>query len=240
VLGTLGYLAPEYAETGQITEKADVYAFGVVLLEIITGRKAVLSNLQGGKNGVLLTDWARELLDRPNLELVDSRLRGTECSDNNLFEMHCMMHAARQCIKKDPAMRPRMAQVLRILDPQQDGESLYGLGMGGRKMTPEQLPTYPPVVGQAPDSSTDSGKLKTVSSPSQDDTSSNSHSNMTSPVSKPSKHRGMKGKSKSMFKTSRSPSAPRLSYDEQRNLEDEEEGFREGVLLSYNSMLEFV
>jgi hypothetical protein len=132
-----------------------------------------------------------------------------------------------------------MAQVLRILDPQQDGESLYGLGMGGRKMTPEQLPPYPPPpVGQT--DSTDSGKLKTVSSPSQDDTSSNSHSNMTSPVSKPSKHRGMRGKSKSMFKTSRSPSAPRLSYDEQRNLEDEEEGFREGVLLSYNSMLEFV
>jgi len=159
------------------------------------------------------------------------------------------MHAARQCIKKDPAMRPRMAQVLRILDPQQDGESLnIGLGMGGgRKMTPEQqqLPSYPPppVVGQA-DSTTDSGKLmKTFSSPSyQDDTSSNSHSNMTSPISsKPSKHKGMmKGKSKSMFKTSRSPSAPRLSYDEQRNLEDEEEGFREGVLLSYNSMLEFV
>lgn len=226
VLGTLGYLAPEYAETGQITEKADVYAFGVVLLEIITGRKAVLAGQQGGKNGVLLTDWARELLDRPNLELVDPRLRGTECSDNNLFEMHCMMHAARQCIKKDPAMRPRMAQVLRILDPQQD------FGMGGRKITPEQLPPYPLLAAAQPETA-DPGKLKTATSlPAQDDTTA-------SPVSsKPSK-KGIKGKSKSMFKN-RSPSAPRLSYDEQRNLEDEEEGFREGVLLSYNSMLEFV
>ena len=44
-----------------------------------------------------------------------------------------------------------------------------------------------------------------------------------------------------MFKTSRSSSAPRLSYDEERNLEDEDDGFKkDGVLLSYNSMLEFV
>jgi len=147
-----------------------------------------------------------------------------------------MMHAARQCIKKDPTMRPRMAQVLRILDPQQDGESLYGLGMGGRKITPEQLPPYPPLpaAGVVQADTADSGKLKTAPSPAQDD------SNTTSPISKPSKHRGVRGKSKSMFKTSRSSSAPRLSYDEQRNLEDEEEGFREGVLLSYNSMLEMV
>lgn len=99
------YLAPEYAETGQITDKADVYAFGVVLLELITGRKAI--NYNCNREQVSLTDWAQPLLDNYAKELVDPRLK----LSYDDYEMHCMMHAANQCIKKDPAMRPRMTQV---------------------------------------------------------------------------------------------------------------------------------
>lgn len=105
VIGTMGYLAPEYAETGQITDKADVYAFGVVLLELITGRKAI--NYNCNREQVYLTDWAQPLLDNYAKELVDPRLK----LSYDDYEMHCMMHAANQCIKKDPAMRPRMTQV---------------------------------------------------------------------------------------------------------------------------------
>jgi serine/threonine protein kinase len=49
------YLAPEYAQSGQITEKADVYSFGVVLVELVTGRKAVDINRPKGQQ--FLTEW---------------------------------------------------------------------------------------------------------------------------------------------------------------------------------------
>nr|XP_025613624.1 inactive protein kinase SELMODRAFT_444075 isoform X2 [Arachis hypogaea] len=55
VIGTFGYLAPEYAQSGQITEKADVYSFGVVLVELVTGRKAV--DLSRPKGQQCLTEW---------------------------------------------------------------------------------------------------------------------------------------------------------------------------------------
>ena len=51
------YLAPEYAQSGQITEKADVYSFGVVLVEIVTGRKVMDMNRPKGQQ--CLTEWVR-------------------------------------------------------------------------------------------------------------------------------------------------------------------------------------
>lgn len=70
------YLAPEYAQSGQITEKADVYSFGVVLVELITGRKAVDINRPKGQQ--FLTEWVRSavllhyvfFLSNENVELL--------------------------------------------------------------------------------------------------------------------------------------------------------------------------
>lgn len=111
VIGTFGYLAPEYAQSGQITEKADVYSFGVVLVELVTGRKAVDINRPRGEQ--CLTEWARPLLEEHAIhELVDPRL-GNRYSE---YEVYCMLHAASLCIRRDPHQRPRMSQVLRILE----------------------------------------------------------------------------------------------------------------------------
>lgn len=111
VLGTFGYLAPEYAQSGQITEKADVYSFGVVLVELVTGRKAVDLNKPKGQQ--CLTEWARPLLEEHAIDaLVDPRL-GKQYSQN---EVSCMLHAASMCIRRDPQTRPRMSQVLRMLE----------------------------------------------------------------------------------------------------------------------------
>ncbi|KAI3814931.1 hypothetical protein L1987_14580 [Smallanthus sonchifolius] len=111
VIGTFGYLAPEYAQSGQITEKADVYSFGVVLVELVTGRKAV--DLSRPKGQQCLTEWARPLLEEDAIdELIDPRL-GNSYSEQ---EVYCMLQAASLCIKRDPQLRPRMSQVLRILE----------------------------------------------------------------------------------------------------------------------------
>jgi len=60
VMGTYGYCAPDYAMTGQLTFKSDIYSFGVVLLELITGRKAIDQRKERGEQN--LVAWVRQYL----------------------------------------------------------------------------------------------------------------------------------------------------------------------------------
>ncbi|KAI4352284.1 hypothetical protein L6164_006551 [Bauhinia variegata] len=115
VMGTFGYMAPEYAASGKLTERSDVYSFGVVLLELITGRKPVDDSRPAGDES--LVEWARPLLakalDNENFEvLVDPRLE--ESYDR--IEMFRMIEAAAACVRHSSAKRPRMSQVVRALD----------------------------------------------------------------------------------------------------------------------------
>ncbi|KAK6931055.1 Protein kinase domain [Dillenia turbinata] len=111
VMGTFGYLAPEYAKTGQLTDKSDVFSFGVVLLELITGRKAVISEYES------LADWAGplmlEALKTGDIrELVDPRLG----NNYDRREMVRMIEVASASIRHSALKRPRMVEVARALD----------------------------------------------------------------------------------------------------------------------------
>lgn len=111
VIGTFGYLAPEYAQSGQITEKADVYSFGIVLLELVTGRKAVDIGRPRGQQ--CLSEWARPLLEENAIDkLVDPSIRN--CYDDQ--EVYRMMQCSSMCIRRDPHLRPRVSQVLKMLE----------------------------------------------------------------------------------------------------------------------------
>ncbi|KAL5582001.1 hypothetical protein UlMin_014443 [Ulmus minor] len=123
VMGTFGYMAPEYATSGKLTEKSDVYSFGVVLLELITGRKPVDASQPLGDES--LVEWARPLLsqalDNADFEdLVDARL-GKNYVETEMFRM---IEAAAACIRHSSAKRPRMSQVVRALESMDDFSDL--------------------------------------------------------------------------------------------------------------------
>nr|GEV51535.1 proline-rich receptor-like protein kinase PERK1 [Tanacetum cinerariifolium] len=114
IMGTFGYLAPEYASTGKLTEKSDVFSYGVVLLELITGRRAV--EIDSDEDDSLI-DWATPVLIQASEggsfdEMVDPRLEGSYNRD----EMHRMVACAAICLRHAAKRRPKMSQVVRILE----------------------------------------------------------------------------------------------------------------------------
>ncbi|URD88623.1 STYKc [Musa troglodytarum] len=128
VMGTFGYLAPEYASSGKLTEKSDVFSFGVVLLELITGRKPVDSTRPLGDES--LVEWARPLLSRALEtgelgELPDYRLENYDET-----EMFRMIEAAAACTRHSAAMRPQMGKVVRVLDSLADIDLSNGVTPG--------------------------------------------------------------------------------------------------------------
>ncbi|CAA7030748.1 unnamed protein product [Microthlaspi erraticum] len=106
IRGTPGYVDPEYVVTQELTEKSDVYSYGVVLLEIITGRRAV----DEGRN---LVEMSLPLLvsESRRIDLVDPRIK--DCIDGEQLET--VVAVVRWCTEKEGVARPSIKQVLRLL-----------------------------------------------------------------------------------------------------------------------------
>ncbi|KAI3772084.1 hypothetical protein L6452_03258 [Arctium lappa] len=104
--GTFGHLAPEYFMHGVVDEKTDVFAFGVFLLEILSGKKSVDGSHQS------LHGWAKPILNRGEVEkIVDPRLEG----DYDFSQLSRLAFAASLCIRASSAWRPTMSEVLEVM-----------------------------------------------------------------------------------------------------------------------------
>ncbi|WJX13203.1 non-specific serine/threonine protein kinase [Trifolium repens] len=113
VLGTTGYLAPEYASTGKLTTKSDVYSYGVVLLELLTGRVPVDIKRPTGEH--VLVSWALPRLTNREkvVEMVDPVLHG-QYSKKALVQVAAI---AAMCIQPEADYRPLMTDVVQSLIP---------------------------------------------------------------------------------------------------------------------------
>ncbi|KAJ8541581.1 hypothetical protein K7X08_002397 [Anisodus acutangulus] len=97
ILGTLGYLAPEYAENGIVSVRTDVYAFGIVLIQLLSGRKSIDSMREDSHHS--LRQWPIPLIERLALhELIDPRIGDSY----DTFEVYHMARTAFLCVQNDP------------------------------------------------------------------------------------------------------------------------------------------
>ncbi|KAE8725667.1 L-type lectin-domain containing receptor kinase IX.1 [Hibiscus syriacus] len=109
--GTLGYMAPEYVRTGRASKASDVYSFGIVALEIATGRKTVDGVEENFPLG--LVEWVWHLYGTQNLAAaVDERL----VAEFDEQQIECVMIVGLWCAHPDSSLRPSIRQAIQVLD----------------------------------------------------------------------------------------------------------------------------
>ncbi|CAN1811613.1 Probable LRR receptor-like serine/threonine-protein kinase At2g23950 [Linum perenne] len=113
VRGTVGHIAPEYLSTGQSSEKTDVFGFGILLIELITGMRALEFGKSVNQKGAML-EWVKKIQkEKREEELVDRELRS---SSYDRIEVGEMLQVAVLCTQYLPAHRPKMSEVVRMLE----------------------------------------------------------------------------------------------------------------------------
>jgi hypothetical protein len=111
----MGYVAPEYALYGQLTERSDVFSFGVVLLELLSGRKALETNDDGQPSA--LTDWAWSLVRMGNaLDVIEDGM--PEQGSNQVLEKYVLI--AVLCSHPQLYARPTMDQVVKMMETEDE------------------------------------------------------------------------------------------------------------------------
>ncbi|KAM0856599.1 hypothetical protein ACQ4PT_049000 [Festuca glaucescens] len=109
LVGTLGYIPPEYGQGWVATLRGDMYSFGMVLLELLTGRRPVLV-FSSSKE---LVNWVQEMISQgKQLEVLDPTLQGKGYED----QMMKVLEAACKCISRNPSMRPTIQELVSFLE----------------------------------------------------------------------------------------------------------------------------
>ncbi|XVF82585.1 hypothetical protein PTKIN_Ptkin16aG0061500 [Pterospermum kingtungense] len=198
VVGTLGYLAPEYAECGKVSTKTDVYSFGVVLLQLITGMKTTDKRLEGKS----LVGWARPLLkDRNYPDLIDPRI----LESHDVHQLFWMVRVAEKCLSRDPQKRLTMDKVVYALKYIMDCDNICGI----RDLSPAQSDV----------ASRESSESKSQQSPNDDDSSFTIEISSTSSLSRfsgrlpPSPSISRKSSASTLYGGSASVSGSSSSHD---------------------------
>ncbi|KAM7257550.1 hypothetical protein ACFE04_013291 [Oxalis oulophora] len=115
VVGTFGYLAPEYFMYGKVSDKIDVYAFGVVLLELLSGRKPIDSDAAKGQESLVM--WAKPIIENGDINrLTDPNFDGKFNKD----QMQRVVLAATLCIRTAARLRPGISEILKLLNGDAD------------------------------------------------------------------------------------------------------------------------
>ncbi|KAG5152970.1 hypothetical protein JHK84_029442 [Glycine max] len=131
IVGTYGYMSPEYAMRGQFSVKSDVFSFGVLVLEIVSGKKNTDFYQSNHADDLLSHAWKNWTLQTP-LELLDPTLRGSYSRN----EVNRCIHIGLLCVQENPSDRPSMATIALMLNsysvtmsmPQQPASFLRGRG----------------------------------------------------------------------------------------------------------------
>ncbi|CAK9184235.1 unnamed protein product [Ilex paraguariensis] len=128
IIGTFGYLAPEYTENGKASTKTDVYSLGVVLLELISGRSTTDMRLEEKS----LLGWARPLLkERQYHDVIDPKIAKSHDDQPLIW----MVQVAEKCLSKDPQKRLSMDKVVSILEHITEGKTPVGIDLSVREIS---------------------------------------------------------------------------------------------------------